>query len=683
MQESNHPAAEIQYPPPPLSFSGQAGVASRHGMFPAIVTISSQKTPVRPKVNRGEWREVPNPMNTPTSFRWNLDLSDAIPLLRNGPGHLLKKPAEDLLRLTAMNRFLQNLNPAVDPATVFQRAMDLLALRYRIEHGAVEAIPSSGPVIVVANHPFGGGDALVLAHLLAARRKDMRMLANSLLARMEAVAPWLIGVDSFGTGAASSRRNIGPMKQALAHLRNGGCLGIFPAGEVSAFSPQHGAILDKPWSKHVAALVRKTGATVVPICFTGTNSWLFQVAGLMHPLLRTALLPHEFLRCQGKEIVLRIGKPMPASTWCLNQDDQSVIDAMRLRVDLLGGKRRPPRRPRPMPNLLPSSWRKPAQGPQPVAPPGNPALFAAEIATLPGDALLAAHGDLEVWLAGADAIPNILNEIGRLRELAFREVGEGTGLARDLDAFDTHYRHLFLWNAATREIAGAYRMGLSDELLARNGRDGFYTHTLFRFHPAFLQRLGPSMELGRSFVIAAYQRKPYSLFLLWKGIGHFVARHPRYRTLFGPVSISSDYSMVSRSLMVEFLRQHHSDPAMENLVSPRNPFRPASRLRRQHAGIAAGLKSINEVSSLVAGLEQDGKGVPVLLRQYVGLNATLLKFNVDRHFSDALDGLVVVDLRAADPRMMTRYMGADGWREFCQIHPAPARKTKDHPALAD
>ncbi|MEI7953527.1 MAG: GNAT family N-acyltransferase [Verrucomicrobiota bacterium] len=622
-------------------------------------------------------------MNPPTPSRWTLDLSNAIPLLRGGPAQLLKKPAEDLLGLTAMNRFLQNLNPEQDPATIFQRALDLLALRYRIDHGTVEAIPCTGPVIVVANHPFGGGDALVLAHLLAARRKDMRMLANSMLERMDAVQPWLIGVDPFSDGATSSRRNIGPMKQALTHLRNGGCLGIFPAGEVSSFSPQHGTILDKPWSKHVAALVRKTGATVVPICFTGANSWLFQVAGLMHPLLRTALLPHEFLRWQGKEITLRIGKPMPASTWSVNQDDQWVVDAMRLRVDLLGDKRRAPRSPQRMPNLLPRSWRKTTGEPNPVAPAGDPAVLASEIASLPGDGLLAAHGDLEVWVSGAEAIPNILDEIGRLRELAFRNVGEGTGRARDLDAFDTHYRHLFLWNASTREIAGAYRMGLSDELLARSGRDGFYTHTLFRFHPSFLKQLGPSLELGRSFVTAAYQRKPYSLFLLWKGIGHFVARHPRYRTLFGPVSISSDYSMASRSLMVEFLRQHHGDAAMEELVRPRNPFRPAPRLRRQHAQIAAGLKSIDEVSSLVAGMERDGKGLPVLLRQYVALNAVLLKFNVDPQFCDALDGLVVVDLRAADPRMMTRYMGAAGWQEFCQMYPAPARKSKGNPALVD
>ena len=173
-------------------------------------------------------------MNPPTPSRWNLDLADAIPLLRGGAGHLLKKPAEDLLRLTAMNRFLRRLDPATDPATIFQRALDLLALSYRVDHGSVATIPDTGPVIVVANHPFGGGDALVLAHLLAARRKDMRMLANSLLVRMDAVEPWLIGVDPFGDGATSSRRNIGPMKQALAHLRNGGCLGVFPAGEVSA-----------------------------------------------------------------------------------------------------------------------------------------------------------------------------------------------------------------------------------------------------------------------------------------------------------------------------------------------------------------------------------------------------------------------------------------------------------------
>lgn len=625
------------------------------------------------EVNRDYFRFVPNRMNTPPPCRWNIDLSDAIPFLRSGPGHMLKGPAEGLLGLAAMNRFLRDLKPEEDPTTIFQRALDLMALSYRIGHGSVESIPASGPVIVVSNHPFGGADALALAHLLAARRKDMRMLSNHLLQRLDAVRPWLIGVDAIGTGASSSRQNIAPMKQALAHLRGGGCLGIFPAGEVSAFSRQRRTIVDKPWSKHVAALVRKTGATVVPLCFTGKNSLLFQVAGLMHPLLRTALLPHEFLRRQGQELEIRIGRPVPASALPLDSGDQSVVDALRLRVDLLAGRCRAPRRPRSVSKLLPPAWRRGGHTHEPVAAALDPALLAAEIEALSGDSLLAAHGDLEVWLASADAIPNVLLEIGRLRELTFRGVGEGTGHDRDLDAFDTHYRHLILWNAATKEIAGSYRMGLSDELLARSGRNGFYTHTLFRFHPSFLPRLGPSLELGRAFVIAAYQRKPHSLFLLWKGIGHFVARNPQYRMLFGPVSISSDYSAVSRSLLVEFLRQHHGDPAMGDLVRPRNPFRPASRLRRQHAEIAAGLKSIEEVSSLVAGLEQDGKGVPVLLRHYMSLSAVLLKFNVDTLFGDALDGLVVVDLLAADPRMMARYMGAAGWNGFCNSHPANGR----------
>jgi len=607
-------------------------------------------------------------MNQPAHAYRILDLADAMPVFRKGAGHLLKKPAEDLLGLTGMNRFFVHLKPQEDSSTVFQRALDLLEMSYRIDHGSVEAIPEVGPVIVVANHPFGGADALVLAHLLAARRKDMKMLANHLIGRLEAVRPWLIGVDPFGFGAASQRHNIAPLKEALAHLRDGGCLGIFPAGEVSAFSPQHGIVLDKPWSRHVAALVRKTGATVVPVCFTGNNSLVFQAAGLMHPLLRTALLPREFLRCQGKSIEVRIGKPLPAAELTQGMDDQGVVDALRTRVDLLGGNPTTSPRPRGMVGWLPRSWRKPSPLAEPLAAAVDPALMAAEILALPGDSLLAAHGDLEVRIATADAIPHTLLEIGRLRELTFRGAGEGTWRACDLDGFDAHYRHLFLWNRRTREIAGAYRIGLSDELHARSGRGGFYTHTLFRFHPEFLRRLGPCMELGRSFVIPAYQRKPHSLFLLWKGIGHFVARHPRYRMLFGPVSISSDYSLASRSLMVEFLRQHHGEPAMADLVKPRNPFRPAYRLQRQHAEIAAGLKSIEEVSALVAGMEQNGKGVPVLLRQYVNLNAVLLKFNVDPLFTDALDGLVVVDMLAADPRMMARYMGVAGWEAFCHFH---------------
>ena len=588
-------------------------------------------------------------------------------MFRNGPGMMLKKPAEHLLGLDALNRVLEAWSTVDEPATVFQRAMDLLGLRYRIDFGSADCIPRSGPVIVVSNHPFGGADALVLSHLLAGCRPDVRMMANHLLSRLEVLRPWLIAVDPFGRGSDSHHRNVGPLKRAFAHLREGGCLGLFPAGEVSAFSPDRGGVADKPWSPHVAGLVRRTGATVVPVCFSGHNSLLFQMAGLVHPLLRTALLPRELLRCQGKEFTIRVGKPIPASGIPASADERSVVEALRNRVELLGSHRAPTK-PVRFHGWTPAKAERHIPQPTPLAPPVDPELLAAEVNALPASTRLAAQAGLEVRLASADDIPHVLREIGRLREVTFRKVGEGTGLARDLDGFDPHYRHLFLWNPTKREIAGAYRLGLSDELLAHRGCDGFYTRTLFRFDASFLRVLGPCLELGRSFVVPDYQRKPASLLLLWKGIGRFVADNPRYRILFGPVSISNDYSQVSRSLMVEFLRLRHRPAQLGRKVKPRHPFRAALRLRRAHARIAGGLKSIDEVSSLVAGMEPDGKGVPVLVRQYLKLNAVLLQFNVDPEFANALDGLVVVDLLSADGKAMTRYMGEEGWISFNRAH---------------
>ena len=597
-----------------------------------------------------------------------MNLAEAVPAFRHGPGALLRHPFERLLGLDEVNAFLQELGPNSPPEEIFQRAMDILNLRYRITRGALEQIPTSGPLIVVANHPFGGADALVLSHLLMRQRPDMKMLANHVLGRLESLRPWVILVDPFASGEVSMRRNLGPLRESLAHLRAGACLGMFPAGEVSAFSPESGHVRDKIWSDHLGALVRKTGATVVPVCFEGANSLVFQTAGMVHPLLRTALLPREFMRWQGKELRLAIGRPMRASDLPVASGDHAVVAAIRQRVDLMGSECENVQHVRPA--VKPPAWFKtpPKALIEKLATPVDKTALAAEIARLPASSLLASQSGLEVRIATASQIPLGLLELGRLRELTFREVGEGTGKSRDLDNFDQTYRHLFLWNPEHQEIAGAYRLGLGDDLVKRFGRGGFYTHTLFHFSPAFLRRLGPCLEMGRSFVVPAYQRKPHSLFLLWKGIGAFVARNPQYRMLFGPVSISREYSNASRSLLVEFLQRHHGAPEMGRYVRARHPFRPSARMRRIHSGIAAGLRSMEEVSTLVAAMEQDGKGVPILVRQYVKMRAVLLEFNVDRAFCDVVDGLVVVDLLRADPKMMERYMGTAGWELFCRWH---------------
>jgi putative hemolysin len=291
------------------------------------------------------------------------------------------------------------------------------------------------------------------------------------------------------------------------------------------------------------------------------------------------------------------------------------------------------------------------------------AALQAEIDQLPPEALLATQGDHQIFIARADQIPTLLPEIGRLRELSFRAVSEGTGHARDLDRYDQDYLHLFLWNRGQQEIVGSYRIGCVDELRARRGVAGLYTNSLFKFRGGFLDRLGPALELGRSFIRPEYQRRPLPLALLWRGIGEFVVRNPRYKVLFGPVSISRAYHSRSRRIMVEALSQHRRDAELSALVAARNP--PRERLHQDdRAAVSTLVKDVEDISNLVAEIESDSKGIPVLLRHYLRLGARLLSFNVDPSFGNCLDGLIVVDLRASDEKLLKRCMGEAGYRSF-------------------
>jgi putative hemolysin len=283
----------------------------------------------------------------------------------------------------------------------------------------------------------------------------------------------------------------------------------------------------------------------------------------------------------------------------------------------------------------------------------RPHRLRAEVEALRPDARLAISGPLEAVCAHARQIPTLLEEIGRLREVTFRAVGEGTGRSIDLDEFDQDYLHLLVWNHERGEVVGAYRLGLTDEIVAARGVSGLYTSTLFRYDARLLVRLSPAIELGRSFIREEYQRSN-ALPLLWRGIAAFVSQSKKYRVLFGPVSISSRYRDASRQLLRSFLTQNFYARELGELVDPLTP-------PTQHA-IPRGVdpRVIGDVQDLdkqIARLEDDGKGMPVLLRQYLRLNAKLLGFNVDPAFGHALDALMMVDLAHVSPAILTRYFG--------------------------
>jgi putative hemolysin len=277
--------------------------------------------------------------------------------------------------------------------------------------------------------------------------------------------------------------------------------------------------------------------------------------------------------------------------------------------------------------------------------------MAAEIARLPPSACLVEGGPFQVFCARAAQIPRTLREIGRLREITFRAVGEGTGRDLDLDAFDDEYLHLFSWNRERQEIVGAYRLGRTDEIAAARGVKGLYTHRLFRYQREFLDAISPALELGRSFVRVEYQRQHTALLLLWKGICRFISAHPQYRHLFGAVSVSSRYPSSTRALLVRFLEQNHLHADLAMLVKARHEIQMRDSSETDVIGSTAG-------------------PMPVLLRQYLKLNARLVGFNVDPEFGDALDALMVVDLAAVDPAILARYFGRADAETFLAHHTA-------------
>lgn len=562
--------------------------------------------------------------------------------------HTAQLPTESLLGISGLNTVYENIRirSAFTPErNFFDHSLDELDLRYRITGGSLESIPASGPVFVVSNHPFGGIDGLILGSLILSRRADSKLLANSLLGRMPEIEPFIIPVNPFGTRSATKENPTG-LRAAGKWLADGHCLATFPAGSVSHFQRQTGECHDSPWHANVARLARARHATVVPIFFEGRNSMFFQIASRLHPRVRTALLVRELLNKGGMEIGLRIGSPIHPSHFAEHEGNTSLARFFQMRSEILGHQTKE-RRDAPPASNLPIAERKPV------------ADLLADIDGLRGDSLLFCKGSFQVFSTTAERIPNLLHEIGRTRELTFRPVGEGTGKPLDLDRFDQHYHHLILWNDETCELVGAYRIGLVDQIIAKHGFDGLYSSKIFDYAPDTFDSLGKgkTLELGRSYIVPGYQKRGVSLFLLWRGIVKFIRKHPGYTKLFGAVSISDQYHPLSKALIIRYLKRHKLHSGFEDKIRARkNP--DCENLRSLRAFDYPGaLPSLEDVSSLVSELELDKKGVPTLLKHYLGLRGVILGIGVDQSFSDALDGFILVDIEKIDPTVLRKYEG--------------------------
>ncbi|MFH1915620.1 MAG: GNAT family N-acyltransferase [Pseudomonadota bacterium] len=583
--------------------------------------------------------------------------------LRHALFSLFRKPLAKVLRLDTLNSMYDALTADGAEAPFIDRAMDMLGVRFTLDGQPLSRVPASGPLVAVCNHPFGVIEGLLLVKILRSVRTDIKIMANFMLGMIPEVDDLLIEVDPFGK-AGSTAKNIAGLKASMRWLGKGGMLVVFPAGEVSSLKMKKAMVADPVWSPMIGRIIRKTGAAAMPVFFEGRNSGLFQTLGLIHPRLRTVLLPHENLKHAARPIRVALGGVVESARLAAFADDREMVDYLRFRTYLLrkeGGSRAP------FKSIAPRSK-------EPLANSRDKRTLASEVAALPDANILIRSGDFTVFEADAFRIPRLMREIGIRREETFRLVGEGTGKPMDIDAFDDTYRHLVLWNHADREVAGAYRFGLTDEILKTRGVAGLYTSTLFKYRPGLLESMGPALEMGRSFVAPKYQKSYQPLLLLWKGVAAFVVNNPKYTKLFGCVSISGEYSELSRELIMRFMERHAYRHDMAGMAMPRHPPK-VRRLGKVDFTLPESVfDDPDDVAALVRDVEA-GRSIPVLLRQYLKLGGKILGFNVDPDFGHCLDGLILVDLLRSDPKVLGRFMGNEGVRDFLAANAAPAAPT--------
>ena len=560
-----------------------------------------------------------------------------------------------LLGLHLMRRIFHACDALPGDLSRLERLNRVTGIRALVSEEDVARIPPTGPLLVVANHAFGGADPQVLATLLDRVRPDARFIANHLLTVLPVVRERSFAASVLNESDARTA-NARTLRQVFDWLEQGHCVIVFPAGQVSHMRWGRWHAVDGHWKTQVARIARRTHATVLPVFVDGANRLRFQLAGLIHPFLRTILLAREYVAAGGRQVRLVVGSPIPAEELLAQGGDDDIMRHLRVRTYLLRTRLDRPR------HALPS-----LASPHPVAdrPQHEPAELAAELSGLPPEDLLLRSGEMEVYCTRCERIPLNMLEIGRLREISFRSVGEGTGRAIDIDRFDARYRQMLVWNARTQEVVGGYRLGFTDEILREQGIDGLYTSTLFRYPPSAVEALGPAIELGRSWIAPAWQRRPTPLMLLWKGLAQIALRDPRYAMLFGPVSISDEYQSMSKRFIMAFLESHKAANAFAASVRPRNPPAAEPFLDWDPDHTRAVVRSVEDVDRVVREIERGGKSVPVLLRQYLKLNARLIAFNVDPDFGNVVDALMYLDLRMAPRRLQDFYFGqgADRFRE--------------------
>lgn len=584
---------------------------------------------------------------------------DTAELVPDGPARaayrLVKPLIERLFGFARLNATYRQVREQAGDALGFcHAALERLGVRPRI--GPDDALAAlcafDGPLLVLANHPLGGVDALAFCLALERIRPGgWRLMANRMLTDVPEFEGRLLALDPFAAGEAAglNRRSL---HQALHRLKRGGVLGLFPAGRVAAPDRELGVAVDLPWSTHAIRMAQAAGAAVVLLHVGGETGAPLIWIPPSKPRLRSLFLVRELLRPRQAEIALRFGPLIPPEEVArLDGEDPATSDRLRAQCFALA-------------DLDPPPAAAPAAAPSAPLPPvreaGDASALRAEVEALSaGPALLMAQAPFRLLLFKKHQAPHLFHELGRQREITFRLAGQGSGRDFDETPEDAWYSQLALWDDQRQCLIGAYRLGFSDQTLAEHGPEGMYLNHVFDIDPGFYARMGPGIELSRSFVCPQFQGEQRPLAMLWRGLGEVIARNPRYRTLYGSVTISAAYSPLGRSLLVEYLRRNHAaEPAWRELVKARAPFRPQTRyhglIARAHAG-----ESVDALRPIIELSEHGRRPIPPLIRHYLPLGARFIDFHVEAEFGNAVYCLLRVDLTRSPRSHLKRFVGAE------------------------
>lgn len=553
----------------------------------------------------------------------------AIRMHKNNPIVPILKAISGIDRMNKLYQRVQDKKGAECIQAIFQS----LKIETSIK-GDLNVVPNEGGCVVICNHPYGGLDGLAILNVLNKNRKDVKVLANFLLKNVEPLSDLFIAVNPLDQ-KISDKSSTSGLKEALLHVRSGGCLVVFPAGEVSTFQKGKFEVQDTIWNISAIKLIMKLRVPVIPVFFEGGNSAAFHWLGKINANLRTLRLPAELMNKENHKISMRFGARINVSDLDILQDVHLISRFLRAKVYALASDFEVPKR------LFKRIRRRKRIEEIGTGPSAD--VLANEISSISSSKILH-QANFDVYCADAHSIPNLLIEIGRLREIAFRSVGEGSNKSLDIDHYDLHYKHLILWDRELKKIAGAYRIGDGDEIMNRFGKKGLYTSSLFKFKKKMEPILSQSIELGRSFVSVEYQKQRWPLFLLWQGIMKYIESKSSIYYVIGPVSMSHAYSTLSKDLIVSYVMKYFSVENPEDYVRARKPFKMKSKHVDKEALLHFAGKEMVRMDKLIAEIDPNRFQIPILFKKYLAQNACIYAFNVDRNFNFAVDAFMLLDI---------------------------------------